>query len=380
MTGTRLNAEGSALSACEGCSHQGSEGCQVLELVYRMERITNPRAQEIVRVLLNSGAGPIARSDVLPDDLELGDTVAARNLRFAKVMEAITNLPLLSRILRKEGERGGRRYFINGSALVELCGEIDKDDLLDLYPIEDVHKKRTAANHGTEPNSVKTALDEQAVMARLNLVGLVRDWVLGRQVDARAAREMMTQLPKAELDAVVAQGKYYALNDELYNASALPGEQLRQIGRFEASIPGKKAENPGQLGERVILGIVASVEEEQANQSGMSVDTHHGLDAGIETARNFDDEAKGWQDFGNCLGVDPDLFFPERGASTRQAKEVCRGCLVREECLEYALANGEKFGIWGGLSERERRRIRRQRAQARRAVEAAKADASTAAD
>ena len=79
-------------------------------------------------------------------------------------------------------------------------------------------------------------------------------------------------------------------------------------------------------------------------------------------------EGHGWQDFANCLGVDPDLFFPERGASTREAKEVCRGCVVREECLEYALSNGEKFGIWGGMSERERRRIRRQRALARRSA------------
>jgi WhiB family redox-sensing transcriptional regulator len=73
-----------------------------------------------------------------------------------------------------------------------------------------------------------------------------------------------------------------------------------------------------------------------------------------------------WQENANCLGVDPDLFFPERGASTREAKEVCRGCVVRMECLEYALVNGEKFGIWGGMSERERRRLRRQRAQAAR--------------
>ena len=86
----------------------------------------------------------------------------------------------------------------------------------------------------------------------------------------------------------------------------------------------------------------------------------------ITTAIETDVEVKAWQDYANCLGVDPDLFFPERGASTREAKEVCRGCVVREECLEYALANGEKFGIWGGLSERERRRIRRQRAQAAR--------------
>ena len=87
----------------------------------------------------------------------------------------------------------------------------------------------------------------------------------------------------------------------------------------------------------------------------MPMPEHHDLE------RHLDD-ARSWQDQANCLGVDPDLFFPERGASTREAKEVCRGCVVREECLEYALSNGEKFGIWGGLSERERRRVRRQRA------------------
>ena len=47
---------------------------------------------------------------------------------------------------------------------------------------------------------------------------------------------------------------------------------------------------------------------------------------------------------------------------------MCRGCEVRHDCLEFALQNGEKFGIWGGLSERERRRIRRQRAQAARSI------------
>src|SRR3954471_5184658 len=91
------------------------------------------------------------------------------------------------------------------------------------------------------------------------------------------------------------------------------------------------------------------------------------------TAIETEVEVHAWQDYANCLGVDPDLFFPERGASTREAKEVCRGCVVREECLEYALTNGEKFGIWGGMSERERRRIRRQRALAGRAAAGATA-------
>ena len=79
-------------------------------------------------------------------------------------------------------------------------------------------------------------------------------------------------------------------------------------------------------------------------------------------------ENRGWQSRANCMGVDPDLFVPERGASTREAKEVCRGCVVRDDCLEYALDNGEKFGIWGGMSERERRRLRRARAVERRSA------------
>ena len=79
-------------------------------------------------------------------------------------------------------------------------------------------------------------------------------------------------------------------------------------------------------------------------------------------------EDRGWQARANCMGVDPDLFFPERGASTREAKEVCRGCVVREDCLDYAIANGEKFGIWGGMSERERRRVRRARVLAQQSA------------
>jgi WhiB family transcriptional regulator, redox-sensing transcriptional regulator len=67
-----------------------------------------------------------------------------------------------------------------------------------------------------------------------------------------------------------------------------------------------------------------------------------------------------WQDRALCAQTDPEAFFPEKGGSTREAKRVCRSCEVRAECLEYALQHDERFGIWGGLSERERRRLRRQ--------------------
>ena len=66
-------------------------------------------------------------------------------------------------------------------------------------------------------------------------------------------------------------------------------------------------------------------------------------------------------DLAECAGLDPALFHPDRGASVDDAKAVCMSCPVRVECLEFALQNVEKFGIWGGTSERERRRLRRER-------------------
>jgi WhiB family redox-sensing transcriptional regulator len=66
-----------------------------------------------------------------------------------------------------------------------------------------------------------------------------------------------------------------------------------------------------------------------------------------------------WQERALCAETDPEAFFPEKGGSTREAKRVCSVCEVRVECLEYALANDERFGIWGGLSERERRRVKK---------------------
>ena len=69
-----------------------------------------------------------------------------------------------------------------------------------------------------------------------------------------------------------------------------------------------------------------------------------------------------WQERALCAQTDPEAFFPEKGGSTREAKRVCLSCDVRAECLEYALEHDERFGIWGGLSERERRRLKRRSA------------------
>ena len=66
-----------------------------------------------------------------------------------------------------------------------------------------------------------------------------------------------------------------------------------------------------------------------------------------------------WQADALCAETDPEAFFPEKGGSTRDAKRICDTCEVRQQCLEYALENDERFGIWGGLSERERRKLRK---------------------
>ena len=71
-----------------------------------------------------------------------------------------------------------------------------------------------------------------------------------------------------------------------------------------------------------------------------------------------------WRQDALCAETDPEAFFPEKGGSTRDAKRVCSGCPVRAQCLDFALANDERFGIWGGLSERERRRLRLMRRDA----------------
>ena len=66
-----------------------------------------------------------------------------------------------------------------------------------------------------------------------------------------------------------------------------------------------------------------------------------------------------WADSGSCTNADPDLFFPQPGTDTSYARSICRGCPVRIQCLDYALQSGQKHGIWGGMTESQRRRLRR---------------------
>ena len=70
-----------------------------------------------------------------------------------------------------------------------------------------------------------------------------------------------------------------------------------------------------------------------------------------------------WRQYARCLGADPELFYPPADAddAAQPAKAICITCPVRVPCLEHAITHREKQGVWGGLSERERRRLVRQR-------------------
>ncbi|MEC3916453.1 WhiB family transcriptional regulator [Nocardia sp. CDC153] len=84
------------------------------------------------------------------------------------------------------------------------------------------------------------------------------------------------------------------------------------------------------------------------------------FDAMFETlARRDGFESESWHQQALCTQTDPEAFFPDKGGSTREAKRICSSCEVRQPCLEYALAHDQRFGIWGGMSPRERRRYER---------------------
>lgn len=70
-----------------------------------------------------------------------------------------------------------------------------------------------------------------------------------------------------------------------------------------------------------------------------------------------------WVKQAACRGVNPDLFFPEKGESAREAKKVCAGCPVRQQCLDMAISNGERHGIFGGMNRIERAVYKRKQEQ-----------------
>ncbi len=81
----------------------------------------------------------------------------------------------------------------------------------------------------------------------------------------------------------------------------------------------------------------------------------------MDDTQPFNDGATSWMMQGNCRLYPPKVFFPSDGVGVDKARKICAGCPVTEQCLEYALDHRIDHGVWGGCSERERRRILKRR-------------------
>ncbi|TQM15163.1 WhiB family redox-sensing transcriptional regulator [Pseudonocardia kunmingensis] len=119
------------------------------------------------------------------------------------------------------------------------------------------------------------------------------------------------------------------------------------------------AATPGARGEVGKVNVITATMELVETTAGVPYPAADPFGEAVAALGQEEPEEQDWQERALCAQTDPEAFFPEKGGSTREAKRICSGCEVRAECLEYALAHDERFGIWGGLSERERRRLRR---------------------
>lgn len=102
------------------------------------------------------------------------------------------------------------------------------------------------------------------------------------------------------------------------------------------------------------------VRDTAGNERGGPLRIQRFADIDLETLPANPSPPDFWQDRAGCFGVDPDIFFPVSEDEAGPALAFCRACAIREECLAWALKNGERYGVWGGLTEQQRRRLQRQ--------------------
>lgn len=170
----------------------------------------------------------------------------------------------------------------------------------------------------------RTAIAAQA-SARYGSRGVPQDWYVD-PADPGAAERYRQQTQSLEDEATAFLAAHEALSE---------GTDVESFLDAEPAETSRRRSTPERVEQAVWIGLPGIGSE-------------------------FDDEGElGWQADALCAQTDPEAFFPEKGGSTRDAKKVCGACNVKAQCLEYALANDERFGIWGGLSERERRRLRK---------------------
>lgn len=270
-----------------------------------------------------------------------------------KLLEVLSELSDETIAAREE------KHTVPESRKVDIAVLIDEKESVEYIFDDDldglVEELEELAGHNDDMLSSDDDLDEPAVhvsrAGRSATASVVR--VQGSFGDAvKPVYDLSMTMSEDE----VAQ-RYPALYDAAKTKAAQATE--RPTIRVAPGLPRSTRDNGGSSG--VSLSNAKGLEgiqiphlndpkppkREQVSMSGRSLAEDEIEDAGDP------------RDRGLCAQTDPDAFFPEKGGSTREAKKVCLSCDVRSECLEYALAHEERFGIWGGLSERERRKLKK---------------------
>lgn len=323
---------------CDDCKTSGgSKECAIIGRLAASGM--HEQAVEISAALLSVGEEPQMRADFMPETPP-GIKPSTHLQRFHAVTRRFREVPILSGVVSTVGDKSRRQYHVDSVAKKRACEAIAADpDLVPDFPT--AYKAKTRA----ESSPADKELVDSACKTLIA-------WML-RGTDAERLAELLKRCKPLQIATIITRAK----KEVLYNSNYEGSVEIQQ--RF-ALVSRTPSDERGGANKAKLLSLFVSEEPSEVD----------GPDAGTDISKR--------PVGGLCKGTDPDLFYPERGESTRRAKEVCRDCAVREPCLETGLEGGEKFGIWGGLSERERRRIRRQRAQARRAAEAAQTEVALA--
>jgi WhiB family redox-sensing transcriptional regulator len=196
------------------------------------------------------------------------------------------------------------------------------------------------APEGIPPKTV-TFEDLVRAEAMLRAETLVQSLLGPTAIAAQTEQNLVSEQPENERAAEMLANAIMALT-ESEQADSKPAIIKRAGGvvLMPATRPNQSKPKPNQLPSIITLASVLSLEERMPSY--------------------LDREPEYWEEAALCAQVDPEIFFPEKGGTTRPAKRICLSCEVRQDCLESALKRDERFGIWGGYSERERRRMKRQ--------------------
>jgi WhiB family transcriptional regulator, redox-sensing transcriptional regulator len=233
--------------------------------------------------------------------------------------------PIANDIAKERGYDDASQVACNSQTLHELMTELP-DEFHDYTSL----KRFATTEGGMTPDDFDVALDYLSVtMERLEHEQKDRD--LG-SVATREEVSVITATTSGDVDQTWAPGESYEWRRTRQRAVADTLANNEQARTLQPLVDNKHKEPQ----EVPLSGA----------QKLWSVDLLGG-----------DREERAWQEDAKCAETDPEAFFPEKGGSTREAKKVCMSCEVREECLKYALDNDERFGIWGGLTERERRKL-----------------------